>query len=103
MDMAAQLDTPGPVLRKIEELERDRIRLAAEIKTAQRDAAMANPAASITDSQVSQFLDTIAGNMERLDREQLKDFLNGFCEGITLNPDKPNCPYSLQNPASCAE
>lgn len=103
MDMASQLETPGPVLRKIEELEKDRIRLAAEIKTAQRDAAMANAAATITDAQVGQLLDTIAGNMDGLDREQLKDFLTGFCEGITLDPDSVTArihykiPLALRN------
>lgn len=61
---------------------------------------MASAAASITDGQISQFLDTIAGNMERLDLEQLKDFLNGFCEGITLNPDilTAHIHYKIQLP-----
>jgi DNA invertase Pin-like site-specific DNA recombinase len=87
MDMAAQLETRGPVLRKIDELERDRVRIAAEIRNAQRDAAIAGAAAAVTEHQVGELLDAIAGNMERLDREQLKDFLTGFCDGITLNPD----------------
>ncbi len=87
MDMAEKLETPGPVLRKVDELEIDRKRLAREMEQAKRDAATAAAARAVTEDQVGRMLDAIATNMESLDREKLKDFLFGICEGITLNPD----------------
>lgn len=87
MDMAEKLETPGPVLRKVDELETDRKRLAREMDQARRDAATAAAARAVTEGQVGKMLDAMATDMERLDREKLKDFLFTICEGITLNPD----------------
>lgn len=87
MDMAEKLDTPGPVLRKVEELETDRKRIAREIEQARRDAATAAAARAVTEDQVGRMLDAMAQDMERLERDKLKDFLYTVCERITLNPE----------------
>lgn len=87
MDMAEKLETPGPVLRKVDELEVDRKRLAREMEQARRDAATAAAARAVTEDQVGRMLDAMAEDMDRLDREKLKDFLFTICDGITLNPE----------------
>ena len=87
MDMAEKLDTPGPVLRKVNELEADRKRLQREADQARRDAATAAQARAVTEEQVGRMLDAMAGDMERLDRDKLKDFLFTICERVTLNPE----------------
>lgn len=87
MDMAEKLESAGPVLRKVEELERDRKELAREIEQARRDATTAAAARAVTEDQVGRMLDAMASDMQRLDREKLKDFLNSICERVTLNPN----------------
>jgi site-specific DNA recombinase len=87
MDMAEKLDTPGPVLRKVDELEADRKRLAREMEQARRDAATAAAARAVTEDQVGRMLDAMAEDMARLDRDKLKDFLFTICERVTLNPE----------------
>lgn len=87
MDMAEKLATPEPVLRKVDELEANRKRLAREMEQARRDEATAVAARAVTEEQIGRMLDAMAGDMERLDRERLKDFLGSICDGITLNPE----------------
>ena len=87
MDMAEKLDTPGPVLRKVDELEQDRKRLEREMEQARRDAAIAAQARAVTEDQVNRMLDAMANDMERLDRDKLKDFLFTICDRVTLNAD----------------
>lgn len=87
MDMAEKLETPGPVLRKVDELETDRKRLAREMEQAKRDAATAAAARAVTEDQVGWMLDAMAADMASLDREKLKDFIFSICERITLNPE----------------
>lgn len=87
MDMAEKLDTAGPVLRKVNELEVDRKRIAREMEQARRDAATAAAARAVTEDQVGRMLDAMASDMEQLDRDKLKDFLYTICERVTLNPD----------------
>ncbi len=86
MDMAEKLDAPGPVLRKVNELEADRKRLVAEMAQARQDADTAAAARAVNEDQVGRMLDAMATDMASLDREKLKDFLFSICEGITLNP-----------------
>lgn len=87
MDMAEKLETPGPVLRKVDELEADRKRLAREMDQAKRDAATAAAARAVSADQVGRMLDALATDMASKARQELKDFLFTICEGITLNPD----------------
>lgn len=87
MDMAEKLQTPGPVLRKVDELEADRRRVGREIEQASKDAATAAAARAVTEGQVGRLLDAMATDMQRLDQQRLKDFLHSICEGITLNPE----------------
>lgn len=86
MDMADKLQTPGPVLRKVDELERERTRLQKEIATLNREAQSARAARAITEDQVLRLLDQAAEDTERYDRERLKDFLNRYLTAITLDP-----------------
>lgn len=86
MDMAEKEQVaPEPVLRKVNELELDRKRIARELEQARRDASIAVAARAVTENQVARMLDAMAGDMARLDRDRLKDFLFTVCEGITLN------------------
>ena len=87
MDMAEKLDTPGPVLRKVDELEADRKRVQREMDQARRDASTAAAARAVTEEQVGRMLAAMATDMERLDRDKMKDFLYTICDRVTLNPE----------------
>jgi hypothetical protein len=62
------------VLRKVDELEAERKRSPARWsrRGAMRDGAAAR---AVTEDQVGRMLDAMATDMERLDRDKLKDFL----------------------------
>lgn len=87
MDMAEKLETPGPVLRKVEALERDRKQLVREMDQARRDAATAAAARAVSEEQVGRMLEALGSDMRRFDREKLKDFLQAICERVTLNAE----------------
>jgi hypothetical protein len=84
MDMAANLDTPGPVLRKVDELERDRIRIEGEIAVLQREAKAAREAKALTEESVAERLNSLAEGAKRYDRDELKHFLSTLLSGVAL-------------------
>jgi hypothetical protein len=86
LEMAAKLETPAPVLRKIDELERERIRLHKEARTLTQEAQATRAAKAMTEDQVLAQLDLMAEDIGHYDRERLKDLLNKLLSGITLNP-----------------
>jgi site-specific DNA recombinase len=87
MDMAEQLESRGPVIRKIEELEQERKRLTRRVDELQAEARAARAAGAITEVQVTEILDALAADMTTFSRERLKEFLSTILERITLNPD----------------
>jgi DNA invertase Pin-like site-specific DNA recombinase len=87
MEMAEKNDVAEPALRKVAELERDRKRIEREIAQARRDAATAAAARAVTEDQVAGLLDALATDMQRFDREKLKDFLLATVERVTLNAE----------------
>jgi site-specific DNA recombinase len=86
MDMIEQLETPGPVLRKVEELEREQTRLRREAEALAREAQAARAARAITEDQVLRQFDTMAEELVRDDRDRVRDFLARTLTGVTLEP-----------------
>lgn len=86
MDIAEKNEFATPALAKVAELERERKRVAKEMDQARRDAATAAAARAVREDQVERMLDAMASDMQRLDRDRLKDFLFSICERVTLNP-----------------
>lgn len=97
VDLAGQMTTPAPMLRKIEELELERGRLVAEMQKLERLADSAKVLAFVTESDVKKMLDAMAADMNNIDRENLKDFLAGLIERIDLDPADLGCSihYSI--------
>lgn len=102
MDMAEKLESPEPVLRKVEELERDRKRIAREIDLGTAGCGYSCGGAGMTGEQVNRMLDAMAGDMERLDRDKLKDFLFTICEQGNARCQNLDCSDSLQDSAYAA-
>ena len=101
MDMAAQLETPGPVLRKVDSLERERKRLSALIARFEEEDQQALAAAALTEANVSRMLANIADELQACDREALKDFLTTVLDRVELDPNAMTCElyYRISAPS----
>ena len=91
LDMAGQLESPGPVLRKVDGLEQERQRLAAEIARLEVDDRRGAAATALTEANVARMLSTLADELQACDREALKDFLAAVLERVDLQPDALTC------------
>jgi site-specific DNA recombinase len=86
MDMAAELETRGPVLRKVNAIERERAELERKIADLEESSRTAATISSITESDVARLLTGMADEMDRYDRESLKDGLAAVLERVELDP-----------------
>ncbi len=79
-------DSPSPLLRRIEDLEKTRDEALDRLTTLEEETRRAKTLAAVKESDVRRLLDTLAEDMAALDREHLKDFLAGMIEEISLDP-----------------
>jgi site-specific DNA recombinase len=86
LDVASQLATPAPVLRKVDEFERERATIAQQIVSWQVDDEAAEVLANITDSQIRTMLRNMAQEMQTYPQQELRDFLSSILERIELDP-----------------
>lgn len=102
MDMAAELETPAPVLRKVNEVERERSGVAAQIRELEAADQRAAALAQVTEENIAQLLKAMADEIEAYDREQLKDFLLAMLTDIELDPASLaiDIGYRIQVPAA---
>lgn len=91
VDLAADLEDPAPTLRKIDELERQRKALVAELANAERDYASAQLLREVDDNQVRGILNDVLCEMAAMDREPLKDLLGSLIDKIVLDPSNLEC------------
>jgi hypothetical protein len=88
LDMASELERPGPIVRKVDELERERDRIGGVIaKLAQEDEA-SNALASVSEQQILAMLSRLAKDMHELPRENLKDLFATMLDKVVLDPDE---------------
>jgi hypothetical protein len=101
LDMAGQLDSPGPVLRKVDALEQERQRLVAEIVRLEDDEQRGAAATALSEANVARMLSTLADELQACDREALKDFLAAVLERVDLQPDALTCQlhYRISMPS----
>lgn len=86
MDMAAQLESSGPVLRKINEVERERAAIATRMEELEAADKRAAALAMVTEEHVGQLLRVMADEISAYDRERLKDWLLAQLEAVELEP-----------------
>lgn len=91
MDLAADLADPQPALRKIDELERQRKQLLEEIDRIQREQAVTEALAGITEESITLILDNVFGQMADLPRADLRALLASMVERVTLDPKTRQC------------
>lgn len=81
-----QTDTPGPLLRRIEELEGLRTETAERLARLEEETRRAKALAAVTEKSVRGMLNALAEDMAILDREHLKGFIGTLIEAVILDP-----------------
>jgi hypothetical protein len=80
-----QLENPGPALRMVDDLEKERAALAAEIHRQEQEQ---QPTLALMDeAMIRQFLEGLAETLEHTDRETIKDALTALIDAVILDPD----------------
>ncbi len=80
-----QLENPGPALRMVDDLEKERAALAAEIH--RQEQAQQQTLALMDEAMIRQFLEGLAETLEHTDRETIKDALTALIDAVILDPD----------------
>lgn len=87
MTLAVQLENPGPALRMVDDLEKERTALAAEIQRQEQEQAQQQTLALMDETMIRQFLEGLADTLKQTDRDAMKDALAALIETIILDPD----------------
>jgi site-specific DNA recombinase len=91
LDLAREMETQGPILRKVDGLERERRRIGAEISRLEADDQRAAEATSLNEASVSKMLANLANELQEYDRGSLKDFLSTVLDRVHLDPEAMSC------------
>ena len=86
LDMAAELANPSPVLRKVDDVEKERAGLERRIVELEKEDETAIALANVTEAQVKTMLSRLADDMRLYDRAELKDFLTSILDRVELDP-----------------
>jgi len=85
-----------PLLAQIERWEAEREQIKAGVIDLESRLAQARAATTITVHDVDHILDRLADDLDRLDREALKDFLSSILGRIVLDPATLTCRIHYQ-------
>ncbi len=88
-DLAAQSEAQRPFIEKINELERQRGKLAGELEELEVEQRTADVLRAIGEKDVKALLASLADHLQDVDREALKELIGGMLDRIEL------CPTSL--------
>ena len=88
LEMAAELENPSPVYRKIDEVERERAAVMRRIVEWEKEDEAAQVLANVTEAQVRTMLSHLAEEMRLYDPASLKDFLTTILDRVELDPEE---------------
>jgi hypothetical protein len=88
LEMAAELENPSPVYRKIDEVERERATVMRRIVEWEKEDEAAQVLANVTESQVRTMLGHLAEEMRLYDSASLEDFLTTILDRVELDPEE---------------
>lgn len=86
MELAGEMTTPAPALRRIEELEGMRIELTQAVSRMDREVAQAKAAQSITAADVRRVLAQVAEDAKEGGRDAMRSLLVTLLEKVVLDP-----------------
>lgn len=99
MDMAAQMAQPGPALRKIEELERERVTAIAALDQWEVTQAQCASLAHLDGGSVRRALLGLADELRDHERDQVKTVLTSIVDKVVLDPQSFACAIHYRIPA----
>lgn len=91
LDLALELDDPGPATRKVNELESRRKGLAEEIARIDRERHAEQALQSISRQEVKDLVSGLAEELEASERPRLKGVLQAAIEQVVLDPKTLDC------------
>lgn len=91
LDMAAELASPGPVLRKIDECEKERERLARYAASLEEQDRSAEQLAKVSEADVLQMLEVTTSSLDAMGPVEVRAFLASVVERIELDPSTLTC------------
>ncbi len=83
-ELAAESTAPRPFLEKIEELERQREKVADELHTLEGQQNAADVLRAINEKDIRTLLTSLAEHLHEVDREALKEMIGGMVERVEL-------------------
>ncbi len=87
-ELAGEMENPRVFLEKIAALEIERTKLMGELTNLEADQQATEVFRAIGEKDVRQMLAGLAGHLEQVDREALKEMIGGMLEKIELCPTK---------------
>lgn len=102
MDMAAGLESSGPVLRKINEEEKKREAIADEIRELEAADRRAAALSNIKPEHIGELLRSMAEEIQHYDAERLKDFLLATLTDVQLDPASMHLDIGYRIPIPAA-
>jgi hypothetical protein len=100
MDMAAALESPAPVLRKVDEIERERIAVEQRVVAWELEDETSRSLANVTEAQVRKCLRGMAEEMRTYPRGEMRDFLTSILSGVELGPVESTIRLDYRIPLS---
>jgi hypothetical protein len=90
----------APVLRKVDELERQRSEIEQRVVGWEKEDESAHALANVTDAQVRTMLGRMADEMRLYERGALKDFLVSILDRVELDPEQQTLQLCYRIPLS---
>jgi DNA invertase Pin-like site-specific DNA recombinase len=88
VDLAGRLADPGPAVRKLDQLERERVALVEQIRAQERDYQAAMALAQVTDMDIRRRMVELLDDLRDADnREATKDALAALLDRVELDPE----------------
>ena len=102
LELAAQLESPAPALRKVDELERERVAAIAALDAAVAAAAAAAVIASITPDDVARVFAQLTADAKDNARSELRASVLSIVDRIELDPETLSAAvyYRIEAPMS---
>jgi len=91
MNLAAEMALPGPALRKVEELERERVKALEGLESWEATQAQYAARSELTAASVRAALDGLGEQLFDQERDQMKVALGVILQRVELDPESLDC------------
>lgn len=96
--LVEQTSTPGPLLRQMEAVESERVRLVEQLAVHEAEAAERAALARITEHEVRRILVEQAAAIEQADQDAMRSALQGLLSRVELDGEELRVHYRIGKP-----